>query len=261
MLARSDKLSIVVVTFNRLNYLGSTIQSILNQSYSNFELIIIGDGYQSEVAEYVVSLNDERVSYSFVQHYGYPGPARNYGIYLSSGEYIAFCDDDDIWLREKLFKQITELNITNADLCFTNRYCINEVGERIYGKKIKWIPSVVTIEKLFHSNFITYSSVVVKRRLFTENYLFSEERDYKGFEDYHLWLRLLSVSRFILVDDFLVQYRIHSGNISGKLSSGARTNIKLFKDVFRLIEYKSRIKFWIILVANLKFLYYSIRRL
>ncbi len=113
------KISIVMPTFNRASTISRAINSIINQDYSNFELLIVDDGSTDNTKEIVDSFDDKRIKYIFQKNSG-ACKARNTGINKSSGEYIAFLDSDDEWDELKLMKQICFLKEKKADATFCN---------------------------------------------------------------------------------------------------------------------------------------------
>jgi glycosyltransferase involved in cell wall biosynthesis len=256
-------ISVIVVTYNRLNYLKDTIDSILQQTYKNLEILIIGDGNQIDVKNYISELSDDRVKYLFVPHCGYPAKARNYGIKNSSGDFIAFCDDDDLWVPQKLEKQLNKMSeLDNYGLCFTNRIIIDSNGKLRESNQnnIKWIPSKPKASTLLYSNYITYSSVLVNRTLL-KTQEFPDTLKYRAVEDYHLWLRLSQISQLAFINEKLVLYRIHDANITNKLSVGAWLNFEMFNDLQKNYDLAYFSAFRGKLIAFLKFNIYKILEL
>ena len=103
---KSPLVSVVLTTYNRADLISETIESILSQTFRNFELIVVDDGSTDNTEEVVRSYNDERVHYIKTDNWGGPAKPRNIGIKKAKGEYIAFCDDDDLWLPNKLEVQL-----------------------------------------------------------------------------------------------------------------------------------------------------------
>jgi len=104
-----ELVSIVLPTFNRADLIGETIQSVIDQSYPEWELIIIDDGSSDDTKERIALFSDERIQYHFIEHTGILGKVRNTGMRLAKGNYIAFLDSDDIWLPHKLVFQLSLL--------------------------------------------------------------------------------------------------------------------------------------------------------
>ncbi|MDR1023607.1 MAG: glycosyltransferase [Prevotellaceae bacterium] len=251
--------SVVIATYHRLDYLKITIDSILNQSYKNFEIVIVGDGHQQDVEDYVSAIHNDKVFYHYVEHCGYPAKARNFGIEKAKGEYIAFCDDDDLWKKEKLEVQITVMQShLQIALSCTNRYTIDENGKKIKEQALRK-PINRSLSSLLISNYITCSSVVVRRDILEKTGLFPDTPIFKAGEDYHLWIRVVYYGNAYFIDEPLVGYRVHTGNITTQLSQGARRNIVMFKDVFSHIRVPIVLRCLANIVALIKFFYYKLK--
>lgn len=104
-----ELVSIILPTYNRAGLIGETIQSVIDQSYPQWELIVIDDGSNDDSKERVARFNDTRIQYHFIEHTGILGKVRNAGMRLARGNYIAFLDSDDIWLPHKLEFQLSLL--------------------------------------------------------------------------------------------------------------------------------------------------------
>jgi teichuronic acid biosynthesis glycosyltransferase TuaG len=252
-------ISIIVVTYNRLNYLKLTVESILLQTFNFTELLIVCDGYQQDVKDYILTLNDPRITYHNVDHCGYPAKARNLGIERSTGNYIAFCDDDDVWLTNKLEKQMAVFdNNTSIGLCCTNRDIINSYGVGIEIHTLKWIPAKCNLSNLLLSNYITYSSVVIKRAILEKSGIFIDDIRFKAIEDYHLWLRIAFYTEIYFLNEPLILYRMHGTNISDKLSDGAQKNMQLYSDLFSKYQFKLSDKLKAHFIVYSKYLTYKL---
>src|SRR6478609_11561206 len=102
-----ELVSIIVPTYNRAHLIGETIQSVIDQSYKNWELIIVDDGSADNTNERIEKFNDKRIRFHRVEHSGVLGKVRNAGINFSKGELIAFLDSDDLWMPNKLEHQLS----------------------------------------------------------------------------------------------------------------------------------------------------------
>ena len=115
---KNSFISVIVPTYNRADLISETIESILNQTYKYFELIIVDDGSTDNTEEVIRKFKDSRIKYIKTDNWGGPARPRNTGIKKTKGEYIAFCDDDDIWLPKKLEKQIRVFKFLMKQRCF-----------------------------------------------------------------------------------------------------------------------------------------------
>ena len=122
--------SVIITTYNRVKLLEETLDSVRNQTYSNIEIIVVSDASNDGTDLFIQKISDLRMKYFKLEHNsGLPAVSRNHGLKYANGEYIAFCDDDDIWIKTKIEKQLKK--IENHDICFTKRTFINEKGNTI----------------------------------------------------------------------------------------------------------------------------------
>src|SRR5262245_21012221 len=105
----TPKVSIILPTYNRAKLIMETIESVLNQTYSNLELIIIDDGSNDNTEELITQIQDERIKFHKAGRIGIVGKIKNIGIEKATGDLIAFIDSDDLWAKTKLEKQIAAL--------------------------------------------------------------------------------------------------------------------------------------------------------
>lgn len=105
-IVKENLVSVIIPTYNRSDLIKETINSVLNQTHKNFELIMVDDGSTVNTKTVIESFKDNRIKYILQKHHGLLAVARNNGLKVAIGEYIAFLDSDDIWLTNKLEKQI-----------------------------------------------------------------------------------------------------------------------------------------------------------
>lgn len=212
------KVSVIIPTYNRANYVVEAIESVFNQTYRNMETIVIDDGSTDDTQEKISQLRD-RIKYIYQDNRG-PAIARNWGIRASQGEFIAFLDSDDVWLAEKLELQIgllesrREVGLVYSDAfrSYGNTGIIEKDTEFVRLKPYAgW-----TFGHLFRDNFIHTSTVVVRKRCLEEVGVFDEGGNFVPAEDYDLWLRIAARYQIDYINKPLIKYRDHSTNISGK---------------------------------------------
>ena len=209
---RDHLVSVIVPTCNRSEILSETIKSILSQTYPNFELIVVDDGSTDDTKNIVSGFNDSRIEYVYIRNWGGPARPRNIGIKKAKGNYIAFCDDDDIWHPEKLFYQIKKFENSECVLCYTDFDYITNNGKRLNKKsKLKKYYKNLTFNKFMLSGgIICSSSVMIKCDVIETIGLFDEDPRLISAEDYHYWARILNKHKPCFVDKTLVSYRIDS---------------------------------------------------
>jgi glycosyltransferase involved in cell wall biosynthesis len=215
--------SVVMANYNYARYLRAAIESVLNQTLGDLELIIVDDGSTDGSREIIDSyLHDPRVRFRPVEHLGQPG-AKNAGIELTRGPLIAFLDADDIWHPRKLEKQVALFEHDPAlGVVYCRRTLIDEDGRELPYRQPPLQRGDV-LAPMFHDNFVCFSSAVVRRIVFEHVGLFDERSDLAI--DFDLWLRVAAHYRFDYVDEPLVQYRCGHGNLSRRV--GERLKIAM----------------------------------
>ncbi|MFT4599939.1 MAG: teichuronic acid biosynthesis glycosyltransferase TuaG [Arenicella sp.] len=208
--------SIIVPIYNGASFIKETVQSCLDQTYENWELIIIDDGSTDNSAEIIKGFLSDKVRY-FRKENGGQASARNLGIEKSKGDWIAFLDADDIWVAEKLQKQIFVIeNDSELDLIFCHAYVFQEKKnqkQEYPSWKTDKLKGPNFVKELFCRSGIINSSVLLKKESLSD-LQFDEGTDIIGTEDWDLWLRLaLANKTFYGLEDKLVYYREHEGGI------------------------------------------------
>lgn len=197
--------SIILPAYNCEKYVSETINSVLEQTYQNFELIIINDGSTDGTVKKVKEFlkKDSRIRFFNNEKNLGVSLTRNKGISLANGEWIAFIDSDDLWEKDKLAKQIAFAKETGAQFTFTGSSFIDENGEFYEG--ILQVPQTVSYRELLKQNIISCSSVLIKKNIMAQ---FKMEKD-EAHEDYGSWLRILKTGILAYgLNEPLLVYRI-----------------------------------------------------
>lgn len=209
-----ELVSIIISVYNAEKRIEKISDSVLNQSYSNIEVIIIDDcsGDNSFNIIKNISKKDKRIKvYRNEINLGV-SQTRNVGIEKAKGKYIAFLDSDDIWKKDKLEKQISYMDKNKIDICYTGYEMIDKDESHV---SIYNVPKYIDYEGLLKENVICCSSVVIKSDLLKRNY-FNHEFFH---EDFVLWLRLLKLGyKAVGIQEALVSYR-KGGRSSNKIKS------------------------------------------
>ena len=216
----SPLISIVIPTYNRANLIGKAIQSILDQSYGNWELIIVDNYSDDNTKEVIKAFNDDRILMLSTPRTGSVAASRNLGVAHSNGEWIAFLDSDDWWLPEKLMYVCKALR-NNPDLIYHDLQIVNANGASMKQKRTKSrkLKEPIYLDLLLNGNDIALSSVVVRRAIFLGVKGMNESPTFFAVEDYDLWLRIAQITnRFVYISKELGVYRLHDGNI-GRVNS------------------------------------------
>ena len=207
--------SIVVPVYNGEKYLKKTIESILEQTYSNFELLLINDGSRDSSAKLIDALvaADKRIK-GFSKENGGVANARNYGVSLAKGELIAFCDQDDLWLPDKLEKQLPLFENPNVGLV----YCGAVVEALLYGKTSKGSLANkqrgYVFDQLVQLNMLTCCTAVVRKKHLLKAGGFDDDLALMGVDDWHLWLKMSLICEFDFVPEHLAVHVFHGDNYS-----------------------------------------------
>jgi glycosyltransferase involved in cell wall biosynthesis len=184
------------------------VNSILEQTYFNYEILVIDDGSTDDTELKIIGL-DKRITYYKLHKTGNPSVLRNYGIEQSKGDFIAFCDDDDIWYSEKLEMQLKYIDKYNI-IC-TNAELINSKGEQVNVNYCSDFDkdTELNTNHLFIRNYIITSTVLLNRKILTKN-PFDVLRTKSMAEDFDLWLKLSLHNSVYYINKSLIGYRIHT---------------------------------------------------
>jgi glycosyltransferase involved in cell wall biosynthesis len=243
--ASKPKVSVLVPAYNAMEYLPETISSVLNQTYQDFEIIIVNDGSSDHIEVWAKQLSDARIHF-FSQNNQGLASARNTGLAKAQGEYIAFIDADDLWLPTKLEKQVQILdNNPDIGLVYTWIALIDENGNHQGKLRKNHLQGNVWIELTTHNIVECGSVALVKRECFDRVGLFDEDLPFSCSEDWDMWLRVAAYYSFGLVKEPLVYYRCHSNNLSNRWQAMEESFQIVLEKAFKsapesLQSYKSR---------------------
>lgn len=195
--------SVIIPTYNRGRWIADAVQSVLNQTCANFELIVVDDGSTDDTSGILENFSD-KITIIRTQNRGVSS-ARNTGIHSSRGELLAFLDSDDYWLKHKIERQIAffEKN-PKMHICQTGEIWIRK-GRRVNPKKKHQKLGGRIFEKSLELCIITASAVMMRRELLDEVGLFDEKMP--ACEDYDLWLRISAHYPVGLLEEDLVVKR------------------------------------------------------
>lgn len=205
------KVSVLMPVYNAEAYLAEAIDSIISQSFTDWELILVNDGSTDRSEEIILSYKDPRIRYSQNTENRGIIYTRNLMIEMAQGEYIAFLDSDDISHPDRLIKQVSFLD-SNLDyaLCGTWGIMIDKNGSRI--RKINMPSSNEEIKSsLLFINTFVQSSIMVRKDILIKH---SYDKNYPVAEDYELWCRLSKLYKLNNLPILLTKYRWHGDNIS-----------------------------------------------
>jgi len=203
--------SVIIATYNRDKFIGEAVQSILDQTYKDFEVIIVDDGSSDSTGEIIKNLKDSRIHYYYQDNKGRSN-ARNKALALARGKYITFLDSDDLYLPSKLEIQVNYME-KNPDIhmIYTSAYCIDEIGNSLKHKyEAKTSGKIYKDIAFFVPVTITLPTVMVRREVFEKAGLFDESM-YR-FEDTDMWRRISKHYQIGAISEFTCKLRTHSDN-------------------------------------------------
>lgn len=233
----TPEVTIITPLYNSARFIEATLDSVMRQSFENWESILIDDGSTDETAERIKPyLRDERFRYIKQANQGIAG-ARNTGIRMARGEWVCLLDHDDRWLPEKLEKQLRAARENNYDIIATDAYLVKgSAPPRLYSdlfpaecidqvRRIHVDPNIDVFALLIQKDFLCASSVMIRKRLFDDLGLLDPAS--APADDYEMWLRCMPQARIGYITEPLIEYVMHEDNFSN--------------DELKMIEYTIRV--------------------
>ncbi len=224
--------SIIMSVYNGELYVKETIKSVINQSYKNWELIIVDNCSTDKTIDILnnfQSINDNIKVYVTEFNSGGPAIPRNIGIKKTKGKYLAFLDSDDIWYENKLTIQLDYIKKYNLVCSLSNK--IDEKGLMIYEQSTV-SDQLIDLSALVMRNKIVHSSVVVHKNLFL-SIMFDEDKLLNGLEDINAYRRYLALqSNGVLIGRPLISNRV----LSSSLGSEIKGEKRLAKGIYSLVK-------------------------
>ena len=231
-----DLVSVIMPTYNSGTTLQRSVESILNQTYTNIELLITDDCSKDNTAELIrrISEKDSRVRSTLLTSNFGPGYARNEAIGRAKGRYIAFCDSDDRWFPDKLEKQIAFMNEKRCALSYTS-YLVCDENDNDVGIVIA--PEKIDLTMLKRDNKIGCLTAVYDTKLLGQKYYMPTLRKR---QDWALFLTILkSCDVAYGITDPLAYYRDMSGSISSNKFSLVKYNVRVYQQILGYSKMKS----------------------
>ena len=232
--------SVIIPTYNRERLIARSVKSVLNQTYRNFEIIIVDDASTDNTEKVISSFNDERIRYLRHDKNRGEAAARNTGIKLARGEYIASQDSDDEWLPEKLGKQIELFKNTppKVGVVYTGFWKI-ENNEKTY-IPFSWVNQKDgdIHKELLKGNFIGSPVALVRKECFEKAGMFDEKLFH--LVDWEMWLRISKYYHFRYIDEPLVVAYYRSDNVSANQNAFIKAHELILEKYFQ--EFKKERK-------------------
>ena len=224
------KISVIIPVYNGEKTIQTTIDSVLNQTFQDFELIVINDGSTDSTLEILSTISDPRLQVFSYPNSGAP-KSRNRGFDQSSGEYIAFLDADDLWTPDKLEAQLKALqNNPEAAVAYSWTDHIDESGQFLYSGRHLTINGNVYPELLVQNFLENGSNPLIRRQAFAEIQGFDESL--LGGQDRDLYLRLAACYPFVGVPAVHIFYRMSPNSISSQVLRQEKQCVAVIEKAF-----------------------------
>jgi glycosyltransferase involved in cell wall biosynthesis len=230
-LTRSPVVSVVIPTYNGSRYLRETVESVLLQSFQHFELFVIDDG-SDEPIEKLLQPYADRIRYVKTARCG-PAAARNLGIALATGTYVALLDHDDVWHRDNLLTLVGILDDNpQCSLVYSYPRLIDGAGETIANERPSHFPAGdVLLDFLARNRITTFSATLIRRSILGVVGPLDESPVAMTADDYDLWLRIADAADVLFAPGELVSYRIHAGNLLKNHEQNLRAHLHALRRV------------------------------
>ena len=228
--------SIITPNFNSENFISQTILSVLNQTYKNWEMIIVDDLSTDNSQNIINSFidKDSRIRLHVLNENSGAALARNKAISLAKGDFIAFLDSDDLWLPKKLELQLNFMLENNYALTYSSYEVINEKG--ILTSKIINCKNKLDYNRMLYSNEIGCLTAIYDKKKFGKVYM----PEIRKRQDYGLWLKILKSEKYAYgLPKVLAQYRDRSESISNNKIEMLKWNWNLYKNVEKLSYFRA----------------------
>ena len=231
--------SIVIPTYNHAKFISKALKSVIDQTYKNWEAIIIDNESVDETYKLINNFNDSRIKYFKISNDGVIAKSRNLGIKEAKGDWVAFLDSDDWWTKDKLevcFSKITK----DVDFIYHAHEYVNK-SKSFFKKKIikgrqlkKPILNDLLIGTITKGSQISNSSVIVRKNILIKIGGLNENKILVGSDDYDTWLRIAQITdQFLYINKKLSFYLVHNANTSSKdMSIPQRLAVRNFMHLF-----------------------------
>jgi teichuronic acid biosynthesis glycosyltransferase TuaG len=226
-MSSDSRVSIITPAYNAASVIGETIQSVIDQAYKDWEMLIADDCSPDDTREVVEAwcAKDSRIRLISLEKNGGPAAARNAALKAAIGRWVAFLDSDDLWLPQKLNLQVAFHKESGAKITYTSGRRISATGD-VVGHRIK-IPSRLLYRQLLGNTAIITSTVLVDTKLtgpvrMKETY----------YDDFACWLEILGAGGWAAgLDEDLIRYRISAGSVSRNKLRSAHEVWKTYRNV------------------------------
>ena len=227
--------SIVIPTYNHAEFLQQALQSVVNQTFQNWEAIIVNNFSSDGTLQIIEQFDEPRFKVINYHNHGVIAASRNMGIQNSLAPVIAFLDSDDIWHEEKLSKCMPEFKNGVDVVCHGE----NWISDDLVNRKIFYGPAKNATHRnlLFRGNCISTSATLVNKKVLDQLEGFSENPSFITAEDYELWMRIsLATTKFVFIHEILGDFRRHKNSASSSVNKHLAAEIAVINHHLNLIR-------------------------
>ena len=246
---KEDLISVIIPLYNSANFISPTLESVLNQTYQQFEVILVDDCSKDNTAEVVKRYadKDERIKYFLQSKNQGAAVARNRGMDEAQGRYIALLDSDDLWTPEKLEKQLAMMKSQNTGFVYCAYDYVDENGNPLKDKiKIK---KLVNYKDLLTKTYISTPTVLIDRKATGDKRMPLRRTG----QDYAYWLLLLRNTQAYGIDEALVHVRKREGSLS-------KNKFQHLKDIWETQTQFEQIPEWKAYIHVVRYIVFTIKK-
>ena len=223
----SELVSIIIPTYNTEKFIRTTLQSVKDQTYQNWEMVLVDDASTDRTVSIIEEFakDDDRIKLFKLEKNSGNGFARNIALEKATGKYIAYLDADDLWFPEKLEKQIQFLKTNNLHFTFSFYDCIDEDGNNL-NRRVE-APLNLTYNQLFFCNYVGNLTAIYDVGYFGKILLPASQKR----QDWRLWLTILKqIKTAEAIPEFLAFYRIRKDSISSSKFKLIKHNFGVYRE-------------------------------
>jgi glycosyltransferase involved in cell wall biosynthesis len=230
-MGKEVKVSVIIPTYNSIRFVTEAIDSVLAQTFQDFEILVVDDGSNDETRQVLKEKYGDSIRYLYKENGGVSS-ARNYGIERAEGKYIAFLDADDVWMPEKLEKQVELLESdSEIGLCYTGAIKVDENLElKDYIQAQRYEDACEGL--LLNMNILVLSSSFVRKDIVLQTNGFDSR--FSTCADKEYWLRLSLLTKFAPIEEFLVKYRDVTNSMSSNPDLSKKDTLGVLEKFFNL---------------------------
>ncbi len=228
--------SVITPTYNAELFISATIESVCAQTYTNWELVIVDDASSDTTVDILkkYAAADDRIKFHTLETNSGAAIARNTAIEKASGRYIAFLDADDLWMPEKLSKQVAFMQEKDIQVCFSSYELMDETGKSL-GKMVKALPKV-DFSKMLKSNYVGNLTGIYNAEALGKVYM----PNIRKRQDWALWLTLIKKVGYAHgIEEPLAKYRLRENSISSNKLNLLKYNYTIYRKALKFGAFKS----------------------